>query len=60
MSSTCLKKTIGFLLERHNDSIHVTLDRRMIDESVTRLFTKASNNICKTINIEINDIIKSK
>jgi len=45
----CLIKTIGFLLERHNDSIQVTLDRRTIEESVTRLLTNASNNICKTM-----------
>lgn len=49
MSSKCLMKTIGFLLERHNDSIQVTLDLRVIEESVTRLLTNASNNICKTL-----------
>jgi len=49
MSSMYLMKTIGFLLERHNDSIQVTLDLRMIEESVTRLLTNASNNICKTL-----------
>jgi len=49
MSSMCLMKTIGFLLERYNDSIQVTLDLRMIEESVTRLLTNASNNIYKTL-----------
>jgi len=45
MSNICLKKTIGFLLERHNASIQVTLALRTIEESVTRLLTKVSNNI---------------
>jgi len=49
-------KTIGFLLERLNDSIQVTLDLRIIEESVTRLLTNASNNICKTfLLININN-----
>lgn len=44
MSNICFKKTIGFLLERHNASIQVTLALRTIEESLTRLLTNASNN----------------
>ncbi|KAE9541104.1 hypothetical protein AGLY_004349 [Aphis glycines] len=48
MSNMCLIKIIGFLLERHNDSIQVTLDLHIICPKLCIIFGKVWANISAT------------